>query len=89
MGLRAFTGLNHDSRMPGLASPGLVGGVGIPAGIKVVSETSWYAAADLALRSENGSADQRVAIRVRPDPHQIVADSMSKRAPSAIQACFL
>jgi hypothetical protein len=46
--LRAFVGLNYDSRVPGISSPDFAGGA--PAGIKFASETSYYAGGGLAVK---------------------------------------
>jgi hypothetical protein len=54
--IKGFAGLNYDSRVPGMSSPGCASGVctvgttGTPAGIKFESETSWYAGGGLIFK---------------------------------------
>lgn len=53
VGLKAFVGLNYDTRVPGLAAPSFLGPTGPPvgsAGIKLEAETSYYAGGGLTIK---------------------------------------
>ena len=48
--LKAFGGLNYDSRVPGISTPVLAKGGGPPAGITYARETSYYAGGRLTVK---------------------------------------
>jgi len=53
--LRAFAGLDYDSRVPGISSPtftppNLITTVGTPAGIRYASEVSYFVGGGVSVR---------------------------------------